>query len=225
MDENKLAGLFQDATHNAPPASFDVSDIRSASRRATMRRRNAIAAGSTLVVVLGFGGVVASAGWLGQEKAAFNSAEDAGQAADNSAQSPLSAPAVPTRDQNFPGDVSTQGDASKPGSPDPRVGGSAVQGCAVVDRELADALAGELSVSTEFAEPPTVTCSPKSRSAMFKVGGLTVTAIVTPDAFKAPAGAAKVKTAKGQDLYVFTQGDGELKGQAKRFADALAPKF
>lgn len=229
IDENKLADLFRDAAHDAPPASFDASDVRSASRKAAMRRRNAIAAGSTLVVVLGFGGVVASSGWLGQEQSATNSADGAGQGRDNSAESPLSAPVPPGEQQqlpttNFPGDVSTQGDASKPGSADPRVGG-AVQGCAAVDRELADALAGELSVSTEHAAPPTASCSPKSRAVMFKIDGLTLTAIVTPDFFEAPEGAAKVKAKSGQDLYVFTQGDGELKGQAKRFADALAPKF
>lgn len=225
MDENKLADLFRDAAHDAPPASFDAGDVRTASRRATARRRNSIAAGTTLVVVLGFGGVVASAGWLGQDKAAPNSALSSGQPADSSAESPLSAPVPPKEQKNFPGDVSTQGDASTPGSTGPQVGERAVQGCVAVDRELADALAGELSVPPEHAEPPTVTCSPKSRAAAFKIDGLTITAIVTPDDFEAPAGAEQATTAKGQALYVFTQGDGEAKGKARQFAEALAPKF
>jgi hypothetical protein len=228
MDENKLADLFRDAAHDAPPAAFDVADVRTASRRATQRRRNAIAGGTALVVVLGFGGVAAGTNWFGVDKGA-QSAAGSGQHEDNSAESPLTAPPVTPNNQtkDFPGDLSTQGDTATPGSADPSVGGRAVQGCAVVDRELAVALAGELSVPPDLAEPPTVSCSPPSRSAAFKVDGLTITAVVTADEFVAPGGAdtAKVTTAKGADLYVFTQGDGELKGQAKRVAEAVAPRF
>ena len=231
MDEQKLADLFRDAAHDAPPASFDASDVRTASRRATLRRRNSIAAGTTLAVVLGFGGVVAGMSWVGQDKGS-NSVAGSGDQRENTAQSPLTAPMTaeqqakpPTFDNNFPGDVSTQGDASTPGSTGPSAGDRAVQGCAAVDRELAVALAGELSVSPDFAEVPSLSCSPRSRSAAFKIDGLTITAIVTPDEFEAPAGAAKVRATSGQDLYVFTQGDGELKGQAKPIADALAPRF
>ncbi|SMD07550.1 hypothetical protein [Lentzea albidocapillata] len=224
MDEKKLADLFRDAAHDAPPASFDAGDVRQASRRATLRRRNSIAAGTTLVVVLGFGGVFAANGWVGQDTSNSNTA-GSGQKQDNAAESPMTLQEAqpPT---NFSGEgKSTQGDGSLPGSTGLSASESAVQGCAGVDRELADALAVELSVPPDGALPPAQTCSPDSRSAAFKIDGLTITAIVTPQSFEAPAGAEKAKTAKGQDLYVFTQGDGELKGQAKRFADALAPKF
>ncbi|MFI6098585.1 hypothetical protein ACIA8G_23770 [Lentzea sp. NPDC051213] len=233
MDEQKLAGLFRDAAHDAPPASFDAGDVRTASRRATLRRRNSIAVGTTLVVVLGMGGVVVGNGWFGA-----NTSNEAGtgQAQDNAAQSPLTGPIAPNQSaqppaNDFPGSVSTQGDTASPGSTGLTPGERAVQGCAAVDRELADALASELSVSSqpsvspEDAKPPLVTCSPDSRSAMFTIDGLSITAIVTPQSFEAPSGAEKVKTAKGQDLYVFTQGDGELKGKARQFADALAPRF
>ncbi|WP_086661297.1 hypothetical protein [Lentzea kentuckyensis] len=228
MDEQKLADLFRDAAHDAPPASFDASDVRTASRRATVRRRNSIAAGTTLVVVLGFGGVVAGTNWITQEKNSSTVA-GSGQQQDNAAQSPMTAleQGQPTQKDSPYGESSTQGDGTPSGSVDPTVSARAVQGCAGVDRELAVALAGELSVSPEFAIPPTVTCSPDSRSAAFKIDGLTVTAIVTPGQFDAPADARteKVKTAKGQDLYVLTQGDGEAKGKARQFADALAPRF
>ncbi|NKE55887.1 hypothetical protein FXN61_03220 [Lentzea sp. PSKA42] len=228
MDEQKLADLFRDAAHDAPPASFDASDVRKASRRATLRRRNSIAAGTTLVVVLGFGGAVAANGWLAQDKAG-NTMAGSGQQGNDTAQSPQTGPMTALEAQppakNSPGDPSTQGDGVTPGSTGLPTGERAVQGCAGVDRELADALAGELSVSPEHAEPPKVTCSPDSRAAAFKIDGLTITAIVTAQPFEAPAGAEKVKTVGDKDLYVFTQGDGELKGQAKRFADALAPKF
>jgi hypothetical protein len=224
MDEQKLADLFRDAAHDAPPASFDASDVRTASRRATLRRRNSIAAGTTLVVVLGLGGVVASNAWLGQDKSPNSISAGSGQQQDNAAQSPMSLEVQSQK--NFPGsDGSTQGDSTPPGSTGLSAGESAVQGCAGVDRELADALASELSVSPDHAVPPTVTCSPDSRSASFKIDGLTITAIVTPQAFEAPSGAEKLKTAKGQDLYVFTQGDGELKGKVGPVAAALAPRF
>jgi hypothetical protein len=223
MDEQKLADLFRDAAHDAPPASFDAGDVRTASRRASLRRRNSIAAGTTLVVVLGFGGVVASAGWIGTDK---SSNVGSGQQQETGAQAPATALEAQPPPKNIPGDASTQGDASTPGSTGFSTGAQrAVQGCAAVDRELADALASELSVSPDFAEIPAVTCSPYSRAAAFKIDGLTITAIVTPDKFEAPAGAVKMTAGSGQDLYVFTQGDGQLKGRAKQYADALAPRF
>ncbi|KJK42091.1 hypothetical protein UK23_38890 [Lentzea aerocolonigenes] len=224
MDEQKLADLFRDAAHDAPPASFDAGDVRTASRRATLRRRNSIAAGTTLAVVLGFGGVMAGAGWFGTS----NTADNAGPGQQVAApQTELKAPQQQQAQPNFPGDMSTQGDMSTPGSTGPSAGERAVQGCVEVDRELADALAGELSVSPGSAVPPTVTCSPDSRSASFKIDGLTVTAIVTPQSFEPPDGALTEKkpTASGQELYVFTQGDGQFKGKAKPIADALAPRF
>ena len=226
MDEQKLADLFRDAAHDAPPASFDASDVRTASRRATIRRRNSIAAGTTLAVVLGFGGAVAGTNWIAQDKS-NSSVAGSGQQENNAAQSPMTPLEQQDQRKDFPGDTSTQGDAPPVGSAGLSPGVSAVQGCAGVDRELAVALAGELSVPPEFAVPPTVTCSPDSRSAAFKIDGLTVTAIVTPQAFDPPADAQteKAKTAKDQDLYVFTQGDGELKGKVKPIATALAPRF
>jgi hypothetical protein len=228
MDEQKLADLFRDAVHDAPPASFDASDVRTASRRATLRRRNSIAAGTTLVVVLGLGGVVAGTGWFGTEKSTMNSAAS-GQQKDESAPTELMTPQqAQPQTKDFPGDASTQGDASTPGSAGFTTGAPrAVQGCAAVDRELADALAGELSVSPGLAEAPSVTCSPDSRAATFKINGVKITAIVTPQAFEAPDGARteKAKTAAGQDLYVLTQGDGALKDQLRSIADALAPRF
>ncbi|MFD4674619.1 hypothetical protein ACFWNN_33195 [Lentzea sp. NPDC058450] len=225
MDEQKLADLFRDAAHDAPPASFDVGDIRTGSRRATQRRRNSIAAGTAFVVVLGFGGVIATNSWVTNDANTLNSA-GSGQDRNEQAESPVAPQMANPPTTNFSSkDSSTQGDGSTLGSTGLGAGDSTVQGCAGVDRELADALAVELSVPPEGAEPPTLTCSPDSRSAAFKIDGLTITAIVTPQPFEAPDGAAKQQTAKGQDLYVFTQGDGQLKGQAKRFADALAPKF
>lgn len=226
MDERKLADLFRDAAHEAPPASFDAGDVRTASRKATLRRRNSIAAGTALVFVLGLGGVVAANGWMSQNDTSTMNNAGSGQNRDNAAESPVTPLQQAPPATNFSGEgKSTQGDAQTPGSTGLTTGESTVQGCAGVDRELADALADELSVSPNEAVPPALSCSPDSRSAAFKIDGLTITVIVTPQPFEAPAGAERLKTTKGQDLYVFTQGDGELKGQAKRFADALAPRF
>ena len=225
MDEQKLADLFRDAAHEAPPASFDAGDVRTASRKAALRRRNSIAGGTALVFVLGFGGVFAADSWMSRNDTSTMNNAGSGQNRDNAAESPMT-PFEAGPPTNFSGQSqSTQGDGSTPGSTGPSTSENAVQGCVGVDRELADALAVELSVSPAAAIPPTVTCPPHARSAAFKIDGLTITAIVTPRSFDAPPGAEKAKTAQGQDLYVFTQGDGELKGQAKRFADALAPRF
>ncbi|MGW6443967.1 hypothetical protein [Lentzea sp. NPDC055074] len=224
MDEQKLADLFRDAAHDAPPASFDAGDVRRASHRAAVRRRNSIAAGTAFVVVLGFGGVFAANSWVSHDTGG-SAVAGSGQNKDNAAESPMT-PLEAQPPTNFSGESkSTQGDVQTPGSTGLGASESTVQGCAGVDRELADALAVELSVSPDFAVAPTQSCTTDSRSAAFKIDGLTITAIVTSGPVDAPPGAAKLKTEKGQDLYVFTEGDGELKGQAKRFADALAPKF
>ncbi|WP_394614984.1 hypothetical protein JNUCC0626_34885 [Lentzea sp. JNUCC 0626] len=224
MDEQKLADLFRDAAHDAPPASFDVGDIRTGSRKAAQRRRNSIAAGTAFVVVLGFGGVVAANSWTSQDGGTL-AVQGSGQDRNNEAESPMS-PQLANPPTNFAGkDTSTQGDGSTLGSTGLGAGDSTVQGCAGVDRELADALAVELSVPPESAEVPTLTCPTDARSAAFRIGGLTVTAIVTPQSFDTPAGTERRKTAKSQDLYVYAEGDGQLKGQVGRVADALAPKF
>jgi hypothetical protein len=233
MDEQKLADLFRDAVHDAPPASFDASDVRTASRRAALRRRNSIAAGTTLVVVLGLGGVVAGTGWFGTEKNATMNSAESGQQKDESTPTPLQAQ---PQTKNFPGDASTQGDASTPGSTGFTTGAQrAVQGCAAVDRELADALAGALSVSPDLAEVPSVTCSPDSRAATFSINKLKVTAIVTPRTAEEPVGGSweMVLTASGKKLYIVTQGVHVLDPTAtataepdvRAIADALAPRF
>src|SRR5687768_12768767 len=139
MDEQKLADLFRDAAHDAPPASFDASDVRTASRRATVRRRNSIAAGTTLAVVLGFGGAVAGTNWIAQDKN-NSSVAGPGQQENNAAQSPMT-PLEQDQRKDFPKDeTSKQGDATSQGSAGLTPGVRAVQGCAGVDRELAVAL-------------------------------------------------------------------------------------
>ncbi|CCH35486.1 hypothetical protein ABZ816_12855 [Actinosynnema sp. NPDC047251] len=153
MDERKIAELFRDATNGAPPASFDVGNVRSASARATARRRTRLALGSAMVVVLAFGGVVAYANLVPRE----NVSTSAGSAEDHTSPnlSPFAVPeprsgdtaAVPEMSggmppKSIPDDPSTQGDGTSGTTGRPTTGGAS--GCQEVDRELAVALADEL---------------------------------------------------------------------------------
>lgn len=58
MDEQRLSALFRDAAGQPPPASFDTDDVVGASRRATARRRSALAGGSLLGLAVLAGGMV-----------------------------------------------------------------------------------------------------------------------------------------------------------------------
>src|ERR1041384_4596943 len=89
MDEQKLADLFRDAAHEAPPASFDAGDVRTASRKAALRRRNSIAGGTALVFVLGFGGVFAADSWMSRNDTSTMNNAGSGQNRDNAAESPM----------------------------------------------------------------------------------------------------------------------------------------
>lgn len=179
MDEQKLAELFRDATRDAPPASFDVAGVRSASARATARRRSAIALGSTMAVVLVFGGVVAATNLVPEttsDRAAAGSAESASspnltpfgvepEALPKDA-SPDRSGGIPPK--SIPEDPSTQGDEPS-GSADRPPVGSAQRGCVEVDRELAVALADELPVATAQASPAAADCPVGARGASFLV--------------------------------------------------------
>ncbi|MGH3937848.1 MAG: hypothetical protein ACRDTG_04310 [Pseudonocardiaceae bacterium] len=57
MDERRLGALFQDAVGDPPPSTFGLADVVAASRRATIRRRNALAAGTLLGVAVLAGGL------------------------------------------------------------------------------------------------------------------------------------------------------------------------
>ncbi|WP_158847156.1 hypothetical protein [Saccharothrix deserti] len=245
MDEQKLGELFRDAARDAPPPSFDVDGVRSASARATARRRSAIALGSTLALVLVFGGVVATSGLMQNstgETAAAGSAEDASSpnVTPFSTAEPEMLPkdASPDRSggnppKSIPDDPSTQGDEPS-GSADRPPVGSAQRGCVEVDRELAVALADELSVANASqASPPVADCPDGARGASFLVrdGAVygTVSVVVTPSGL-VPGPNVQYKTAttpRGEQLYVLSQPEegssvapfsGELASMAERLA-------
>jgi hypothetical protein len=236
VDENKLAELFKDAARDAPPPSFDVGRVRAASHRATMRHRSAVALGSTMAVVLVFGGVALGTGMLGgvtsntdsaaagsapmqeQQQAAtpFDSSQDK---SDRGVQPPM----------NIPEGPSTQG-VGPSGSVSPSADGTP-SGCGTVDRELANALAGELSVAPDQAVPLGTACPVGSRAALFEVQDGSVRGkfyvVVVPgiakgaDLAAATAGSREsVKPAKsGASVHVVSEP--EQAGAAAPFADRV----
>ncbi|HEX6342917.1 hypothetical protein [Umezawaea sp.] len=217
MDENKLAELFNDAVRNAPPASFDAGDVRAASHRAAVRRRSAVALGSTLAAVLVFGGAALGAGLFVDRSSNSVTGAVADAGSGEAAEKPAapydlgSAQASVQRDgpltQNVPESSSTQG-AEPSGNVSPPADGTP-SGCGTVDRELANALAGELSVAPDQASPAGLACPSGSRSAAFDVDGGRVLAVVVPGgaALVAPPGAALTSepTLSDATLYVVSE--------------------
>ncbi len=180
MDERKIAELFRDAASDAPPASFGVDNVVSASARETVRRRNRLALGSAMAAVLVFGGVVAYANLMSVENGLPTSAGSALEA-----ESPNLTPfGVPEpRDggtlaepdltgglppKSIPENTSTQGDVEPGKAGRPTTGGTS--GCQEVDRELAVALADELPAADGLQPSHAVAnCPPGARGASFLV--------------------------------------------------------
>ncbi|MCE6995695.1 hypothetical protein LZG04_12910 [Saccharothrix sp. S26] len=250
MDEQKLGELFRDAARDAPPPSFDVDAVRSASARATARRRSALAVGAAAALVLAFGGLVVGVDLVRDsngELAAAGSAHSASSpnvtpfGAGEPEMLPKDADGVPDRSggnppESLPEDSSTQGDEST-GSAGRPSAGSAQRGCVEVDRELAVALADELSVANAAAA--TAATCPVGRGAGFAVrdgdayGTVSVVLVpsgttgVVPDHTYAHASA---KTSAGQELYVLSQaGEGSPEepfvADLGRLANRLAARF
>jgi len=60
VDEQRLGELFRHAVGDAPPASFGCTEVVAASRRATARRRHALAGGTMLGAAVLTGGLIVS---------------------------------------------------------------------------------------------------------------------------------------------------------------------
>ncbi|MEU5696054.1 hypothetical protein [Actinosynnema sp. NPDC020468] len=218
MDEKELAELFRDAAGDAPPASFDVGGIRTASARATARRRTAWVSGGALAVVLLLGGTVI-VNTTSRESGTAGSAMEA--SSPNLSQSEMSPkiaqepqfPATPDKTggqppNSIPEDPSTQGDEST-GSADPKVGGAS-RACAEVDRELAAALADELPVVTTLPGPAAAVCPPGARGASYAVhdNGTygTISAVLVPPGRQVLGGQSESRPTKaGWTIYVLSE--------------------
>ncbi|MFI9811103.1 hypothetical protein [Saccharothrix variisporea] len=189
MDERKLAELFRDAAGGAPPPSFDVGSVRAESARVTARRRTQVALGSTLAVVLLFGGVLVSAN-LG--RSSNDMATSAGSAQDAPSPNLTATPFVleggeprAETDQrgglppkSIPDDPSTQGDGTSGTTGRDATGGTS--GCQEVDRELAVALADKLPAAEGLQPAPAAAqCPPGSRGASFLVRDGAIAGVVS----------------------------------------------
>ncbi|WP_020669377.1 hypothetical protein [Amycolatopsis nigrescens] len=167
MDERELETLFRDAPGEPPPSAFTMDDISKASARAKLRRRNALVAGlSCLIVLAGGAGVVLNLGSGVGERSAANAP---GQVMSNTesgpGEQPPPGPARPLT-TDFPTPSPKQG-GDGTGENGPRA--ESTYGCDKVDRELATALAGELPVTVLTEAAPGRICTETSRSASFGV--------------------------------------------------------
>jgi hypothetical protein len=183
MDDGEWERTFVAAPGEPPSPTFGTADIVAAARKADARRRSAI------VVICGFFFVaLAGAGVfrLAIPNLNGNSAVPAqsgvsGQPGDSAGRSPNTA-----GNQDFPA-LSPMQEGDGAGRNGPRAEGAS--GCDKVDRELATALAGELSVpATAAAALPGGVCATGSRSAAFTVQGGTVSITLLPPFIEVPPG-------------------------------------
>ncbi|WP_199440420.1 hypothetical protein [Umezawaea beigongshangensis] len=182
MDEQELAELFRDAVRDVPPATFDETDVRSASARATARRRASVVVGTAVAAALALGGTVAGLGVL--DEVSQEDATVAGAATDptpgvmrapdepgraDRGQLPGSAPTGGLPPEELPVEPPLQGGETT-GSAGPPTG-TTPPGCGEVDRELAVALAGELPAAATGGQPVPVAgeCPAGSRAAGYLV--------------------------------------------------------
>lgn len=196
MDEQKLTGLFQSAVRDVPPASFDERDVAVAAKRATARRRMALAGGGAFVIAVLAVGLVVGGGILGRDPLGTTTSS-AGSAADgrapaaagrstfgNNAAPRASGGQAQEQVPSFPTATPLQGGGGV-GGVGPGAGGTP-SGCGPTDRELAVALANELSSvgAPPQAVPAGVSCPSGSRAAAYLVHDGTdagyIVAVVTP---------------------------------------------
>jgi hypothetical protein len=176
MDDREWERMFVAAPGEPPPPTFGTADIVAASRKAEARRRSAIVVICSLFfVVLAGAGVfrlVAIPNLNGNSAAPAQSGV-AGQPGDASGRPPNAA-----GNQDFP-TLSPMQEGDGSGRNGPRA--ESASGCDKVDRELATALAGELSVPVTAADAlPGGVCTTGSRSAAFQVQGGTVSVTLLP---------------------------------------------
>lgn len=185
MDEQKLSELFRTAAGDAPPASFDVTDVTARSRRATLRSRSVLAGGSALAVVVLAIGLVFATGGFGHPTGGSGVA--AGAAGPNSSgkgpfSHSLAGPDAVTPSGGFPTSSPVQGGGSA-GRVGPGADGT-LPGCGPADRKLAVALASELPAAGATVDRPVPTpavfeCPPGGRAASYAVHAGSVSGTVT----------------------------------------------
>jgi len=231
MDEKKIADLFRDSVPETPPASFSHDDVRLVSNRQRLRR-NRFVAGSTLGVILVFGGV--TTGLLLSDGSSSPNGVAAAQSGTtgNDAGVPYDAPGQEGREpapraaapsasvKDFPAQPPKQGGTAS-GEAGPGAG-STPMGCPKADGELAAALASELpSAAGKQATRTPLQCPDGVRGASFSLrdgnqppGVVSILLIpkgvvlpATPPWANSPSG-TEVKTAygpKGAEIVLVSQ--------------------
>jgi len=228
VDEHELTELFRSAPGAAPPAGFDVRDVREASARISTRRRITVATASLCVVFALLG-----AGIMGFVQSGTTSSDQLAGSAQ-----PTPGPARLPSQPGLPGPSAMQGGVG-PGENGPRA--DRTPGCDKVDGELATALAGELPSTGVTGPRAGDVCTPGSRSAGFgvtangRVG--TVSATVLPPGasvrLSSVADGAVVdqrrSTSGGTVIVLSVPGGGSsaapLEDDVPKIAGALAARF
>src|SRR5882757_2554044 len=182
MDEKRLSELLKDAVSDAPPSTFDQSDVTSESERLRIRHRNGVVAGSAFGVAL-LAGAAALGVALSTGPGSVESATAAGDGTSfgNGNAAPNEVPDGDVRiapqteggdQEDFPPETPKRGGSSD-GNAGPAGPGGTPSGCEQADRELAAALAGELPAAaqlrTEDAFPVSLSCPADSLGAAFRV--------------------------------------------------------
>lgn len=157
MDDRELETLFRAAPGDPPPATFGSAEVAAASRRATARARMRIATACSVAVLALAGGGMFAALWPtggDEDSASVQSIEGTGQPRDDSVRQE-------SGDQSR--DLSKQGDKAMAEA-------ARAPGCDRADRDLADALAGELPVVPRPAdEAVSPLCAETARWAAYLV--------------------------------------------------------
>ncbi|MEU7526215.1 hypothetical protein AB0A74_10805 [Saccharothrix sp. NPDC042600] len=237
MDERKLAELFRDAAGGAaPPPSFDVGSVRAESARVTARRRTRVALGSTLAVVLLFGGVLVTTDLTRQDSggltASAGSAQDSPspnltpfavpQEGQQRAETDQSGEALPKSGPDAP---STQGDGTS--GTTGRIAPGGTSGCQEVDRELAVALADKLPAADGLQPAPAAAqCPPGSRGASYlvrdgSIPGVVSVVLVPPGTLTVPSSATAEASSPAKTGVVHVLSEPEAGSSVAPFAAEL----
>ncbi|OLT38677.1 hypothetical protein BJF85_08180 [Saccharomonospora sp. CUA-673] len=204
MDERQLSELFRSAPGEPPPSSFDSDDVAAASRKVTARRRMA-AGGVAAAVVLLVGGGLATGAVLGgsddpdrMPPVAERAPSSDGAIEPRTAQ-PADTPERQSESVEPPVEPTTAPEPQVLPESEPKQGGEGTgertYGCGEVDRELAAALAGELSVDAGEASPGEY-CPDGGTSVAFRVDGSALTAVHAPAGVSVAAPSGNVQTAE-----------------------------
>lgn len=237
MDERELTRLFQHAADDAPPASFGADDVAAASHRATARHRMRVATVTSITaVVLGGAGIIAvTSPFSTPDTNGVASAPAQLEAEPNAGQPDRQDMRLEDGDsRESQSEPSKQGDGAAVAEAD-KLGIAGTARCDEVDRELATALAGELSVVPDNAVPGRL-CSDGGNAA-FLVSDGDVTGLVMaahlPDrttttiTMSAPMATATARAASGGAVVVASVPTGgsstaPFAADMQRIADAIA---